>query len=114
MKKKLPKELLDELKKQLEPNKHQQRKETPIFSGFIKYFPKAIREVAHLSFVGNQQHNPNEPTHWDKTKSTDHLDALLRHLADHSEGITTDDDGILHATKIAWRAMANLEIELEK
>jgi hypothetical protein len=29
------------------------------------------------------------------------------------EAGTIDDDGIRHSTKIAWRALANLEKELE-
>ena len=42
-------------------------------------------------------------------KSSDELDALMRHLADHASGEEIDDDGIRHLTKVAWRAMAMLE-----
>ena len=42
-------------------------------------------------------------------KSSDELDALMRHLADHASGEEIDDDGIRHLTKCAWRAMAMLE-----
>jgi hypothetical protein len=48
--------------------------------------------------------------HWDRSKSGDELDALARHLLDAG---TMDDDGIRHSTKVAWRAMANLQKELE-
>jgi hypothetical protein len=89
------------------------RKEYPIYEGFIKYFPRAIREVAHLSFVANEQHNPGTPVHWDKTKSTDNTDAMMRHLLDSLEE-EFDTDGIRHSVKIAWRAMARLEVELNK
>ena len=44
-------------------------------------------------------------------KSNDHLDALARHLIQAGE---VDDDGILHSSKVAWRALANLQIEIEK
>ena len=90
------------------------RKQIPVFSGFIKYFPRAIESVAHLSFIANEQHNPGTLVHWDRTKSTDDLDAMMRHLTDHAKGIEYDDDGMLHMTKVAWRAMATLEKLLEQ
>ena len=86
------------------------RKQTPIFSGVLNYFPDAIREVAQCSFVGNEQHNPNTPLHWDRGKSGDELDALARHLL---EAGTIDSDGIRHSAKVAWRALANLQKEIE-
>jgi hypothetical protein len=42
-------------------------------------------------------------------KSTDELDALMRHLIDHATGDEIDDDGIRHMTKVCWRSMAMLE-----
>ena len=91
-------------------SKAQERKETPIYNGFLMYFPKACAEVARCSFIANEQHNPGTKMHWDRSKSGDELDALTRHLM---EAGAVDDDGILHSTKVAWRAMANLEKELE-
>ena len=88
----------------------QDRKETPVFSGVINYFPDAIKAVSRCSFVGNQQHNPDKPLHWDRAKSGDELDALMRHLIDSG---TIDTDGIRHSTKVAWRALANLQKEIE-
>lgn len=88
----------------------QERKDTPIFSGVLRYFPLAIAEIARVSLAGNRQHHPNEPLHWDRSKSTDELDALTRHLI---EAGTLDTDGIRHSAKCAWRALANLEKELE-
>lgn len=85
------------------------RKDFPIFSGVMAYFPKAITYLSHVSKTGNDQHHPNKPLHWDKTKSTDHSDALLRHLVD-SVKTPKDNDGILHIGKVAWRALALLEI----
>tara|TARA_R110002153_G_scaffold18729_3_gene65049 strand:- start:30 stop:434 length:405 start_codon:yes stop_codon:yes gene_type:complete len=86
------------------------RKETPVFSGVLQYFPDAIKAVARCSFVGNDQHNPNKPLHWDRSKSGDELDAMTRHLLDAG---TLDTDGIRHSTKVAWRALANLQKEIE-
>lgn len=99
------------MKVELKKSEAQKRKETPVFSGVIKYFPLALQEVARVSFAGNEQHNPGQPLHWDKSKSTDHLDALSRHLIDAG---TLDTDGVRHSGKVAWRALANLEMELEK
>jgi len=87
------------------------RKETPIFTGVLNYFPDAIREVARCSYAGQQQHNPDKPLAWDRSKSGDELDALSRHLL---EAGTIDTDGIRHSAKVAWRALANLQKELEK
>ena len=88
----------------------QQRKDTPIFSGVLNYFPDAIREVAICSRIGNEQHNAGKPLHWDRSKSGDELDALTRHLM---EAGTMDTDGVRHSTKVAWRALANLQKEIE-
>lgn len=86
------------------------RKAFPVFSGVMRYFPRALAEVAAVSRVGNEQHNPGQPLHWDRSKSTDELDALARHLL---EAGTVDVDGLRHSAKVAWRALANLEKELE-
>lgn len=91
-----------------------QRKDTPVHQGFIVYFPRAIRAVARLSKLGNDKHNPGEPLHWSRNKSTDHRDCIARHLLDVGTWDTTSyPEPVLHATELAWRAMANLEIELE-
>tara|TARA_B110000914_G_C15166364_1_gene310730 strand:+ start:136 stop:540 length:405 start_codon:yes stop_codon:yes gene_type:complete len=95
----------------LESNKDAvSRKQTPVFSGVLQYFPDAIRAVARCSFVGNEQHNPDKPLHWDRAKSGDELDALTRHLLDAG---TLDTDGVRHSTKVAWRGLANLQKEIE-
>lgn len=87
------------------------RKAIPIYSGFVKYFPDAIVAVAELSRKGNDQHNPGKPLFWDRSKSGDELDALMRHLVDAG---TYDTDGVRHSTKVAWRALANLQKEIEE
>lgn len=89
----------------------QQRKQCPVFSGCLMYFPDAIQAVARLSFVANEQHNPGTKMHWDRSKSGDELDAMLRHAMEAGK---IDDDGQRHSTKTAWRALANLQKELEE
>jgi hypothetical protein len=93
------------------PNQAQERKDVPIFSGVLMYFPDAIAEVAKCSKAGNDQHNPGQPLHWDRAKSKDEHDALTRHLI---EAGTIDTDGIRHSAKVAWRALAALQKEIER
>ncbi len=87
-----------------------ERKERPVYSGVLRYFPDALLEVARCSWIGNKQHHPGEPLWWDRAKSTDEADALVRHLLDAG---TVDSDGIRHTAKVAWRALALLQKELE-
>ena len=89
-------------------DKAAERKATPVFSGVLKYFPNALKEVAKCSQAGNDQHHPDKPLHWDMDKSKDEYDALTRHLIDHTIN-PVDDDGTLHLAKVAWRALAGLE-----
>lgn len=93
------------------PTDAKARKAVPIYSGVLKYFPDALAAVAELSRIGNEQHNPGKPLHWDRSKSGDELDALTRHLM---EAGTTDADGVRHSAKVAWRALANLQKEIER
>jgi len=86
------------------------RKDIPIFSGVMRYFPLALAAVAQCSKIGNDQHNPGEPLHWAREKSTDEADALVRHQLEVG---TRDTDEIRHATKVAWRALAQLQKEIE-
>ena len=86
----------------------QKRKDTPVFSGVLKYFPNALKEISKCSKAGNDQHHPDKPLHWDMAKSKDEYDALTRHLIDHTID-PMDTDGILHLTKVAWRGLAGLE-----
>ena len=91
-------------------SKHQIRKEMPVYSGVLNYFPLAIKYISKVSYLGNEQHNPGQPLHWDWDTSQDELDALARHLL---EAGTLDEDGLYHDAKIAWRALANLQKLLE-
>lgn len=86
------------------------RKDLPITTGVLDYFPLAIAEVARVSKAGNDQHNPGQPLHWAKGKSMDHADCIPRHLIDRG---SFDTDGMRHSAKLAWRALALLQTELE-
>lgn len=92
------------------PTDAAERKKIPIVSGVLDYFPLAIAEVAKCSLSSNEQHNPGQPLHWNRTKSTDHIDCIGRHIIDRGK---FDDDGQRHSAKLAWRALALLQLELE-
>jgi len=92
------------------PENPKERKSIPICTGVLDYFPLALAEVAKTSKAGNDQHNPGQPLHWAKEKSTDHADCIIRHLIDRG---TIDTDGIRHSAKVAWRALALLQMEIE-
>ena len=88
------------------------RKKIPIFSGVVAYFPLALKELAKVSYAGQEQHNPDKPLAWDRSKSGDELDALMRHLVDHTIN-PMDSDGQLHLSKVAWRSLAMLQKYME-
>lgn len=92
-------------------NKHKKRKESPMFRGLLNYFPDALMYVSHVSWVGNEQHNKGEELHWARNKSQDHSDCIVRHLLEYDK---LDDDGLYHAGKVAWRALALLQKLLEQ
>lgn len=87
-----------------------ERKKCPVATGVLDYFPDALMEVARVSYEGSQQHNPGEPVHWERSKSTDEADALMRHLLQRGK---RDTDGMRHSAKVAWRALALLQKEIE-
>lgn len=86
------------------------RKDIPLTTGCLDYFPMALAAVAAVSKRGNDQHNPGEPLHWARGKSTDQADTIVRHLLQRG---TLDSDGTRHSAKMAWRALALLQEELE-
>lgn len=87
------------------------RKTYPIASGVLDYFPDAIVAIARVSWAGNEQHNPGQPLHWNRGKSTDEADTLIRHFLQRG---SLDTDGLRHSAKMAWRALALLQKEIEQ
>jgi len=98
------------------PTDSAERKEIPIRSGCIDYFPAAIAGVAKHSVAGNNKHNPGQPLHHARGKSTDHTDCIDRHLTDIADMLAALDragncafepEGILaEANALCWRALA--------
>jgi hypothetical protein len=85
-------------------------KRYPVTAGVLDYFPDAIKAVAEVSQRATLQHHADHPMHWDRAKSPDEADALVRHLMDRGK---LDTDGLRHTAKVAWRALALLQKELE-
>lgn len=94
------------------PTDSDERKTIPIFSGVLNYFPLAIAAVARVSKRGNDKHNPGQPLHWARGKSTDHADCIARHLID-VETLDAATGEYEDAAALAWRALAKLQ-ELEE
>ena len=86
------------------------RKEMPLVRGLLDYFPAALAAVAELSLMASKQHGHGDDMHWERAKSSDHADCIVRHLVDRG---MIDGDNVRHSVKVAWRALALAEEELE-
>lgn len=93
------------------------RKQVPMAGGLLDYFPDALAEVAHISWLGNEKHNPGEPLHWARGKSMDHADCIIRHLTERGGFDVIVIGGveykIRHSGAAAWRALALCQQEIE-
>lgn len=92
------------------PSDPARRKQFPIASGVLDYFPDALVAVAEISYAGNEQHNPGQPLHWNRAKSGDEADTIIRHFLQRG---LRDSDGKRHSAKMAWRTLAFLQKEIE-
>lgn len=96
------------------PTDSESRKDVPVFSGCVKYFPAALAGVSKISKAGNDKHNPGQELHHDRSKSLDHKDCILRHLMDTEDLIAALERGQIESTEqilaevnaLAWRALA--------
>lgn len=95
-----------------------ERKDYPIYTGCVRYFPAALAGVAKHSKEGNDKHNPGEPMHHSRGKSSDHADCIQRHhfdlgdllawiernqLEDHEDAI---DQVLDEVNAMSWRVLA--------
>lgn len=89
-----------------------ERKAEPVHSGVLMYFPDALAAVARLSKAGNDKHNPGEPLHWSRGKSTDQMDCAARHslTPDHIDPET----GETELVAMVWRGLAQLQLQQER
>jgi hypothetical protein len=93
------------------PEDDSERAEFPMADGLLDYFPNALAEVARISKQAGDKHHPGDPLHWERGKSTDHRNKIMRHLVDSGK---KDQFGNRHSGGLAWRALALLQEELEK
>ncbi len=84
-----------------------ERKEIPLHTLVAEYFPDALAAVARHSKKANEKHNPGEPMHWARKKSTDHLNCAMRHLA--TPDAIDADTGEIELVGAAWRCLAALQ-----
>lgn len=92
------------------PDDPKERKNFPITTGVLDYFPDALLAISEISKAGNDQHNPGKPLFWDRSKSGDEADAFMRHFLQRG---TLDTDNKRHTAKAAWRILALLQKEIE-
>lgn len=87
-----------------------------VLRGAVQYFPNALREVARVSELGAAKYS------WKGWASVPdgirrYGAALLRHIL-YDDPFATDDGpgglgvSVLHATQVAWNALARLELIL--
>ena len=112
----------------LYPENDKERKNTPVFKMRTRYFPKALREVTKVCVANNVRYNPDrEPAdiNWARGKSADQLGSLDRHiterevdgkvfeLIDRAIAAKVGFDRIYVMAEAAWRALAQLELDIE-
>lgn len=97
------------------PTDSKERKNFPVHTGCLRYFPAALAGVAKTSKRGNDKHNPGEELHHNRSKSMDHSDCIVRHLMDAEDLLAaldrgdtnvTVEDVLTEVSAIAWRALA--------
>lgn len=95
---------------------------SPVFDGVLQYFPRALKKVADLSLWGATRYS------WEGWRSVPdgfrrYSNALGRHILNEKiEGLYDLDAAndpkhpakILHATQVAWNALARLELLVEE
>lgn len=92
---------------------------SPVLRGAVHYFPRALTEVSNLSAAGAAKYSWKG---WEAVPDGIHRygDALCRHLIlEETEGpvdLAWEKYGIevLHATAVAWNALARLELILRE
>ena len=89
-----------------------ERKEMPVHTGAMLYFPDALAAISRVSKKGNDKHNPGEPLRWSRHKSTDQSDCVARHML--TPDAIDSDSGEQERAHAAWRILADLQLAEEK
>lgn len=82
---------------------------------FFRKFPRAIKAVAEVCEKGDAKHNGTVRSYTSiENGHQEYSEAMVRHVfGEIIEGPLDPEDGLLHAARIAWGALARLEIQLE-
>lgn len=97
------------------PTDSNERKDYPMLSGLLKYFPAALAGASNTSKLGNDKHNPGQPLHHARGKSMDHGDCIIRHLTDTEDLLAAMKRGdkevdtkmvLTEVNQLVWRALA--------
>ena len=84
----------------------------PIIEGCVWVFPRALTEVALLSLKALQKYPSYDNWHQVENGFARYTNALGRHVVlEKIEGVDPED-GVDHAVKVAWNALARLELKL--
>jgi len=92
-----------------DPNK------TKFLRYFFRKFPLAIEAVAEVSRAGDAKHSGTVRSYLSvENGHQEFSEAMVRHILDEvTEGQYDSEDNVRHSARIAWAALARLEIELE-
>lgn len=96
------------------PTEDAARKRLKGYTYQMEYFPDALLAEIEVAVRGNEQHNPGQPLHWAREKSSDQMNTAWRHQFDYGRGIKKDTDGQWHLAKAIWRLKAQLQLDIEE
>lgn len=91
----------------------EERKEVAVSRGLYAYFPDALALIARHSVRANEKHNPGQPVHWSREKSSDHEDCIARHSLSVAVDPDSMDGDAPHILCRAWRSVAALQLWIE-
>lgn len=85
----------------------------PRLGEMIKDFAEVLREVSRVWAFGADKY---EKSNWKLVKNAEdrYTNALLRHLTEEDTEVFDKESGFLHATHVAWNALARLYFILKR
>ena len=84
----------------------------PVYQGVIKYFPRALMEVAKVSAKGAEKYDWHNWKLVDN-KETRYRDAMMRHLIEEQITELDEETELMHLAHAVWNGLAVLEMMLE-
>jgi hypothetical protein len=84
----------------------------PVIAGCMRLFPRALAEVAKISQAAQKKYPSYD--NWQRVENgfERYTEALGRHMLAEGVQETDPEDGGLEAAKVAWNALARLELKL--